>query len=254
MTVDRRAPVTDMERTALADEQRKIVERGDGPLVVIAGAGTGKTRVIVERVRHLLATRGEASWTTRGLPIPAEPGRHVPPFTGPLAPEQILVLTYSVKAAKELEERLERALGPTTVSRLSVSNFHSFCHRILGEHAAEAGLDGHPDVLDGVGQLLLLRDLWPDLSLVYHASRGGDGGWWLGQFVAFINRAKDELVTPNGVEAFAEAEQAAFEAGFGPIDPAIERLRAQCLDSSGTRIRVAPTPQLHRPSPANASL
>ncbi len=209
----------------LTDEQRAIVEWGDGPLVVIAGAGTGKTRVIVERVRYLLETKGEASWTKSGLPIPAEPGRHDPPFDGPLAPEQLLVLTYNVKAAKELEERLERALGPTTVSRLSVSNFHSFCHRILGEHAAEAGLDGHPDVLDGVGQLLLLRDLWPDLPLVYHSSRGGDGGWWLGQFVAFINRAKDELVTPNEVEAFAEAEQAAFEAEFGPIDAVIERLR-----------------------------
>ena len=204
---------------------------------MIAGAGTGKTRVIVERVRYLLETRGEAAWTRNGMPIPAEPGRHDPPFTGPLAPEQILVLTYNVKAAKELEERLERALGPTTVSRLAVSNFHSFCHRILGEHAAEAGLDGHPDVLDGVGQLLLLRDLWPDLSLVYHSSRGGDGGWWLGQFVAFINRAKDELVTPDEVEAFAAAEQAAFEAEFGPIEPVIERLRSAGNLQPARRVR-----------------
>ena len=101
----------------LTDEQRAIVEWGDRPLVVIAGAGTGKTRVIVERVRYLLETKGQAAWTRHGMPIPAEPGRHDPSFTGPLAPEQILVLTYNVKAAKELEERLERALGPTTVSR-----------------------------------------------------------------------------------------------------------------------------------------
>ena len=67
----------------LTPEQRRIVEWGDGPVVVIAGAGTGKTRVIVERVRHLLATRED------------------------LLPEQILVLTYNVKAARELRDRLD---------------------------------------------------------------------------------------------------------------------------------------------------
>ncbi len=217
-------------RPALSDEQRAIVEWDEGPLVVIAGAGTGKTRVIVERVRHLLETQGEAAWA--GAPdappdaAAARPGRHAPPFDGPLVPEQILVLTYNVKAAKELQDRLEAALGPATLARLAVSNFHSFCHRILTEHAAEAGLSQRPDVLDGVGQLLLLRDLWPDLPLVYHSSRGGDGGFWLGQMVAFINRAKDELVTPDQVEAFAEAEQEAFEAEHGPLEPAIERLGA----------------------------
>ena len=71
----------------LTEEQRRIVEWGDGPAVVIAGAGTGKTRVIVERVRHLLETRDD------------------------LQPEQLLVLTYNVKAAAELRERLEEAVG-----------------------------------------------------------------------------------------------------------------------------------------------
>jgi ATP-dependent exoDNAse (exonuclease V) beta subunit len=111
---------TGVELTA---EQRAIVEWGDGPLVVIAGAGTGKTRVIVERVdsvRHLLETQGEQAWTAAGQPIPAEPGRHDNPFEGPLAPEQILVLTYNVKAARELPERLEKALGPATRARLTV--------------------------------------------------------------------------------------------------------------------------------------
>src|SRR5918999_5925475 len=90
----------------LTPEQRRIVEHGDGPLVVIAGAGTGKTRVIVERVRWLLETKPD------------------------LLPEQILVLTYNVKAARDLQERLEEAVGPATRARITVSNFHSFCHRI----------------------------------------------------------------------------------------------------------------------------
>ena len=52
---------------------------------------------------------------------------------------------------------------------MTVSNFHSFCHRVLTDNAGEAGLPAHPDVLDGIGQVLLLRDIRPDLPLVYHS-------------------------------------------------------------------------------------
>jgi superfamily I DNA/RNA helicase/RecB family exonuclease len=203
----------------------------------VAGAGTGKTRVIVDRVRRLLETKGETAWLAAGQPIPAGPGRHDPPFGGPLVPEQILILTYNVKAAQELAARLERALGPATRARLHVSNFHAFCQRILIEHAADAGSTGEADVLDGVGQLLLLRDLWPELPLVYHASRRGDAGWWLGAFVAFINRAKDELVTPEQVAAFADGEAVVFEREHGPLEPALERLRASGNLTPARRVR-----------------
>ena len=151
------------------------------PVVVIAGAGTGKTRVIVERVRWLLETKDD------------------------LLPEQILVLTYNVKAARELQQRIEGAVGPATKSRLTISNFHSFCHRVLSESSAEADMPPNPDVLDGVGQLLLIRDLRPNLDLVYH------GDWAYNDFVKFINRAKDELVTPDDFDAFVTRERATFE-------------------------------------------
>ena len=126
----------------LTDEQRRIVAWEDGPLVVIAGAGTGKTRVIVERVRRLLETKGApsdgaeaAGGTGSALRLPAEAASADPDdsFAGPLMPEQILVLTYNVKAAKELADRLEKALGHAVRARLAVANFHSFCHRILVE-------------------------------------------------------------------------------------------------------------------------
>ena len=96
----------------LTDAQRRIVEWSDGPLVVIAGAGTGKTRVIVERVRWLLETKG-----AEGHP-------------DQLLPEHLLVLTYNVKAAKELQTRIEKAVGVAARSRMTVTNFHSFCQRI----------------------------------------------------------------------------------------------------------------------------
>jgi len=226
----------------LTDEQQRIVAWEDGPLVVIAGAGTGKTRVIVERVRRLLETKGAPSSvhdaaeaqgagaapaTVDPLALLAEAASADPddPFAGPLMPEQILVLTYNVKAAKELADRLEKALGPAVRARLTVANFHSFCHRILVESAPDAGLPSMPDVLDGVGQVLLLRDLRPGLPLLYYSGRGNP---FLGpdRFVAFINRAKDELVSPDDFDAYVAAEQAAFESRHGAYERALERLEA----------------------------
>jgi DNA helicase-2/ATP-dependent DNA helicase PcrA len=202
MTVSMFAPQEPAASIALTDEQRRIVEWGDGPAVVIAGAGTGKTRVIVERVRHLLATRGAVSGAN-----------------DPLLPEHILVLTYNVKAAAELQARLEQTLGVTTAARLNVSNFHSFCQRILTEHAADAGLPPRPDVLDGVAQVLLLQDIRPQLELVYHSTT-----WWLGSFVQFINRCKDELVSPDDFDAFVAEERRVFEARYGDFEAARDRL------------------------------
>ncbi|MDQ3691541.1 MAG: ATP-dependent helicase [Chloroflexota bacterium] len=165
---------------------------------MIAGAGTGKTRVIVERVGWLLETHRE------------------------LAPEQILVLTYNVKAARELQTRIEGAVGPAIRARITVGNFHSFCHRILTESAAEAGLPPNPDVLDGIGQLLLIRDLRPNLGLVYHNT-----DWALAEFVKFINRAKDELVTPADFEAFVATERKVFEDRYGTYADAAALLATQ---------------------------
>jgi DNA helicase-2/ATP-dependent DNA helicase PcrA len=190
-------PKTTPEAPAAAEltpEQRSIVEWDEGPAVVIAGAGTGKTRVIVERVKWLLESKPD------------------------LLPEQILVLTYNVKAARELADRIEEAVGPATKARITVSNFHSFCHRILTETAAEADMPANPDVLDGVGQLLLVRELRPSLDLVYH------GPWAYAEFVKFINRAKDELVTPADFERFVEKERQVFEDRYGSYADAAARL------------------------------
>ena len=190
-------------------EQRRIIEAPDGPVVVIAGAGTGKTGVIAERVRWLLDTYGRRAPGAGGW-IGAEPGdRHGNPFTGPLAPEQLLVLTYNVKAAAELAERLDAAVGPATRARMTVSNFHSFCQHVLTESAADAGLPAVLEVLDGPAQLLVLRDLRPELGLRYYSDPSFKG------LVDFINRAKDELATPEDVARFADAERQEYERRYG---------------------------------------
>ncbi len=253
---------------ALTPEQARIVEFGDGPVIVIAGAGTGKTRVIVERVRWLLDTKGSgsrdvvgrlvpsepaepmivrttvATTVKAGTPEPAaaqvglwpaepdpapidrtvEPGGVAPasPFDGPLLPEQILVLTYNVKAARELQDRIDQAVGPTVRARMTVSNFHSFCHQVVSDAAAEAGMPANPEVLDGIGQVLLLRNLEAELGLIYHSLR-----WAASGLVKFINRAKDELVSPADFERFVARERAVFEQAYGSYPDALAELGAR---------------------------
>src|SRR5512141_918179 len=193
----------------LTPEQRTAVESGEGPLMVLAGAGTGKTTVVVERVRHLLASQPD------------------------LAPENILVLTYNVRAAAELIERLERLLGLETASRLWVHNFHSFGNRILSDHKADIGLADSADVLDGVGQRLLLRELRPQFAhFLYHPMARDVNG--AARFAEVISRAKDELVTPDEYMAHARRKRSDFETthGAGEFERAVADLRER--ESKGT--------------------
>jgi DNA helicase II / ATP-dependent DNA helicase PcrA len=198
----------------LTDEQRTAVEWRDGPLMVLAGAGTGKTTVVVERVRHLLSREPD------------------------LQPENVLVLTYNVKAAAELVERLEHMLGLETASRLWVHNFHSFGHRILSDHRADLGLETNADVLDQVGQRLLLRQLRPRFShFLYHPMARDAGA--AGRFADVIGRAKDELVTPEEYMAFAQARREAFdfEHGVGAYDEVVESLRKREAEGTIWQVR-----------------
>ena len=169
--------------------------------MVLAGAGTGKTTVVVERVRHLLAT---------------DPS---------LEPENILVLTYNVKAAAELMDRLEEALGIEIASRLWVHNFHSFGHRVLSDHRSDLGLTENADVLDQVGQRLLLRELRPAfMDFIYHPMARDPNS--AGRFADVIGRAKDELVTPPEFAAFAQGKREAFDMTHdGGFDQIISELR-----------------------------
>ncbi len=199
----------------LTAEQRTAVEWGDGPLMVLAGAGTGKTTVVVERVRRLLATQPD------------------------LEPENILVLTYNVRAAAELMDRLEAALGLERASRLWVHNFHSFGHRILSDHRAELGLALNADVLDGVAQRLLLRELRPRFAhFLYHAMARDQNA--AARFASVISRAKDELVTPAEYLAFAHARRQAFELrhGAGKFEKAIEELRRRELEGTSWQVKL----------------
>ena len=193
----------DSGRDWLTAEQRAAVEWGEGPLMVLAGAGTGKTTVVVERVRYVLDNDPD------------------------LAPENVLVLTYNVRAAAELSHRFERAVGVERAARLWVHNFHSFGNRLLAAHSAELGLSDGGNVLDPIGQQLLLFELRPQMGGFLYHDLALNPGPVLRGFVSMIGRAKDELVTPAEYAAFVEGKRRAFEVKFGSWDSAVEAIRAR---------------------------
>ncbi len=165
----------------LNEEQRIAVEHGDGPLLVVAGAGTGKTRVITERIRHLLES---------------DPN---------LAGENILALTFTDKAAGEMKSRVVNAIGDRAKG-VWLSTFHKFClERIL--RAANAGIEP----LDELDHKILLRRNIGRLQLK-HFKRLQAPSEFLEDFVKFFSRCQDELVTPEDYARYVEGRRKEFEA------------------------------------------
>lgn len=168
-------------------EQTAAVLALDGPVLIVAGAGTGKTRVIAHRIATLLRERPDVT------------------------PDRLLALTFSRKAAEEMRERVESLLG-AHADDLAVATFHAFCHQLLQDHGIEIGLPRRLTLLDRVEQWIFFRNLLPTLPLAHYGSRTDPTGCIDG-FLRFINRAKDELVGPEDYAAYVEtltdpAEQA----------------------------------------------
>jgi len=162
------APKTDplTDSIPLNPEQRAAVEHGDGPLLVVAGAGTGKTRVIIERIRHLLES---------------DPN---------LSGENILGLTFTDKAAGEMKYRVLKTAGDRGKDVL-LSTFHSFCiDKILQTE------NGEIQGLDEIDHGILLRRRIAELQLD-HFRRLAEPAQFLKDFVRFFSRCQDELVTPD---------------------------------------------------------
>src|SRR5436190_21713546 len=115
----------------LNQEQLKAVKHKTGPLLVIAGAGTGKTTVLTERVKHLIISKS-------------------------VKPSEILALTFTEKAAREMEERIDIAL-PYGYTQMWVMTFHSFCDRVLRAEALNIGLDPRYKLMTEAESVQLLR-------------------------------------------------------------------------------------------------
>src|SRR5271154_4818575 len=168
--------------------QRAAVEHRDGPLLVVAGAGTGKTRVITERIRTLL----ESDPT--------------------LAGENILGLTFTDKSAGQMKSRVVKAAGERAEG-VWLSTFHSFClEKIL--RAANPQIQP----LDEIDHRILLRRNIAELGLVLFR-RLAEPAEFLKDFQAFFSRCQDELVTPDDYQQYVEELRRKHEARKKSFEP-----------------------------------
>ncbi len=177
----------------LTGEQRDAVTHGEGPLLIVAGAGTGKTRVVTRRIAHLITTRRAR-------------------------PEQVLALTFTDRAAAEMEERVDR-LVPYGYTQAWISTFHAFGDRVLRENALHLGLSPDFRVLSRPEQVIFIRDRLFEFPLDYFRPLG-DPTRHIDAMVALWSRAKDEDMTPEEYLAYAvrltaEAEAQPDEGALG---------------------------------------
>ncbi len=184
----------------LNEAQRGAVLHGEGPLLIVAGAGTGKTTVLTRRIAHLITTKRAR-------------------------PEEILALTFTEKAAREMAERVDQ-LVPYGYTESFIATFHAFGDRMLRENCFAAGLPADFRVLSRADEIVFLRERL--FSLPLHRFRPlGDPGRHLPTLVEFASRARDEDVSPEAILAFAEEQLRQFTGVDG--DEALA-LREQALD------------------------
>ncbi len=158
--------------------QAAAVTHEAGPLLIIAGAGTGKTTVITRRIAYLIATRRAR-------------------------PSEILALTFTDKAAAEMEERVD-TLVPYGYADVQLSTFHAFGDRLIRDNALELGLTPDFRVLTRAEQVIFLRDHLFDLPLRHYRPLG-DPTRHLQAIIGHVSRLKDEDVGPEEYLAHAEA-------------------------------------------------
>src|SRR4029079_13471333 len=161
----------------LNPHQAAAVTHETGPLLIIAGAGTGKTTVITSRIDHLIAT-------TRARP------------------SEILALTFTDKAAAEMEERVD-TLVPYGYADVQISTFHAFGDRLIKENALELGLTPEFRVLTRAEQVIFLRDHLFEFPLKHYRPLG-DPTRHLQAILIQWSRLKDEDVGPDEYLALAE--------------------------------------------------
>jgi DNA helicase II / ATP-dependent DNA helicase PcrA len=157
----------------LNDAQGRAVEAMDGPVLVLAGAGTGKTRVLTTRLAHILATR--RAW-----------------------PSQLLAVTFTNKAASEMRERLERMIGQSAEG-MWLGTFHSIAARLLRRHAEVVGLKANFTILDTDDQLRLVKQI--------AAAEGIDEKRWPARvLLGAFERWKDRGLGPDKVSPGDQGE------------------------------------------------
>src|SRR6185369_9965461 len=194
----------------LNKEQIAAVTHGGGPLLIVAGAGTGKTTVITRRIAYLIEQK--------------------------LAkPEEVLALTFTDKAAGEMQERADILL-PLGYHDMWISTFHSFCQRILEQHGLDIGLPGDFKLLNETAAWILIHNNLEKFNLDYYRPLGNPKKF-ISALLKHFSRCKDELISPGQYLEYAEelklSNDSAEGVGAGLARPKTEK-------KSG-RLKPAPT-------------
>jgi DNA helicase II / ATP-dependent DNA helicase PcrA len=198
-------------------EQRRAVVHGTGPLLVVAGAGTGKTQVITRRIAWLIASR-----TAR--------------------PSEILALTFTDKAAAEMQVRVDQ-LVPYGYADTTIATFHSFGDRLIREFALELGLPSDARVLSRPEAVIFMRERLFDFELdVYRPL--GDPTRFLGALAGHFSRCKDEDISPAAYLACADrqvglAHKLALAAGRPAASDAERLASAAATDAAARQLELA---------------
>lgn len=162
----------------LNKEQKLAVEYTSGPLLIVAGAGTGKTTVITEKIAYLIKNN--------------------------LAkPEEILALTFTEKAAGEMQDRVDQLLD-LGYSEMQISTFHAFCQKILEYHALDIGLPNQFKLLTQTDAWLLVRKNLDKFDLDYYRPLGNPTRH-IHELLKHFSKCKDELITPAEYMKYSES-------------------------------------------------
>lgn len=164
--------------------QEKAVRHGEGPLLIIAGAGTGKTRVITERIGYLIDT-------------------------GRAKPSEILALTFTEKASREMSDRVDAGL-PIGHEEIWISTFHSFCERLLRQDGLEIGLDTGYLILTEPEAWLFIRQNLFRFNLRHYRPLANPSQF-IHALLRVISRAKDEDISPQRYLEWCKKNQEKLE-------------------------------------------
>ncbi len=165
-----------MEEITLTDQQQEAIRYGEGPLLIVAGAGTGKTLVLTRRIAYLIESKMAK-------------------------PEEILGLTFTERAAEEMSERVDIFL-PYGFANIPISTFHAFGDRILREFALELGLNPDFQVLSETEQFIFFREHLFEFPLNHYRPLS-DPTKFIRAILTVISRAKDEDISPEDYMEYA---------------------------------------------------
>ncbi len=161
----------------LNPDQKEAVTHGSGPLIIIAGAGTGKTKAITHRIAYLISSKKAK-------------------------PEEILAVTFTEKAASEMEERVD-ILIPYSYSFVEISTFNSFGERVLRDYGIEIGYPPDFKLLDDIEQAIFLREHLFEFPLDYYRPLSSPTRY-IQDILSLIKRLKQEDIKPQEFKEYAE--------------------------------------------------